>query len=83
MDASVLVALRLGTLVAVEIWIAVCVGATTGVTVEVGNTGAAVAVCEGAMDAVGLGGTEVGGSESGQPGIFGGKLAGSPPGGKT
>lgn len=46
---------------------------------EVGNTGADVTV----WVAVGLGGTEVGGNESGHPEMFEGKLAGSPPGGRT
>jgi len=78
-DATVLVALRVGMLVAVEIETAVCVGATIWVEVEVGITGADVTV----WVAVGLGGIEVGGRESGHPGMFEGKLAGSPPGGRT
>ena len=45
---------------------------------EVGHAGADVTVGV----AVGLGGIEVGASESGHPEMFEGKLAGSPPGGR-
>lgn len=63
----------------VKVCIDVCVKTTVCVEVDVGKTGATVAVCV----TVGLDDMEIGGSASGQPDPVAGKSAGSPPGGNT